>query len=289
MKRLIPFIVLLLSFNLQAEQDRGLIWRIQSATATVTLLGSIHYADASFYPLRKEIEQAFNQADKLVVEVNMDAAAIDQARQIIQEKGSYQGSDTLRNHLSTDTYKNLLKLLAQLEIPYSLVEQQKPGVVMMTLASVQLMTLGLSPELGIDAYFLHRAKTQNKTILELETVAQQLDMLINISDGDLLLQETLTSFEQMGDTMDLLAVSWKQGDESRLNTLIFEDMLEQHPAYLGIYEELFFKRNIAMAKKIDEYLKTDGNYFVVVGAGHLTGNKSVVAILKKMAHKVVRF
>ena len=36
-----------------------------------------------------------------------------------------------------------------------------------------------------------------------------------------------------------------------------------------------------MAEKIEGYLKEKGSYFVVVGAGHLIGEKSIIDILRK--------
>ena len=36
-----------------------------------------------------------------------------------------------------------------------------------------------------------------------------------------------------------------------------------------------------MAEKIEEYLKTESTYFVVVGAAHLTGEKGIVALLRE--------
>ena len=289
MKYLALIIIVLLSFNVQAAQDRGLFWRVQSKTATVYLLGSIHFADASFYPMRKNIQQAFDHSDNLVVEVKMDTAGIAQARKMIQKEGVYHGNDTIRDHLKADTYASLRKQLQQLEIPYSMVEHQKPGMLIMTLTAAQMMQLGFKADDGIDIHFIHRAEAQKKPVLELETIQQQLNLLLKIADGDLLIQETLSDFDQTDDTMRSLVQSWKQGDEKRLNTILFDDVLARHPSYLSLYKQLFFRRNIAMAKKIEGYLKTDKRYFVVVGAGHLIGDKSVVALLNRNGYKAVRF
>lgn len=289
MIRLALLMIVLLSLNVQAAQDRGLLWRMQSKTATVYLLGSIHYANDSFYPLRKTIVQAFDQSDNLVLEVKMDAAGIARARELIQEEGVYHGADTIRDHLQDGTYTTLRKQLQQLKIPYSMVEQQKPGIAIMTLTSAQMVRMGFRADEGIDAYFLRRAETQKKSVLELETISQQLNVLLGMSDGNLLMQEALTDFEQTDATMRSLIQGWKQGDEKQLKAILFDDVLAQHPSYLAIYNELFYKRNIAMAKKIEGYLKTGQSYFVIVGAGHLIGDKSVVALLTQKGYKLVRF
>ncbi len=289
MKQLLQLIALLISCNVLAVEDRGLFWRVQSPTATVYLLGSIHFADKSFYPLREAIEQAFLQADNLVLEVNMNADGIEQTRHLIQVDGNYHGEEMIRDHISADTYTKLNAVLQKLGIAYSLVERQKPGLLMMTLTSVQMMKMGFAPEQGIDAYFLRRAQTLGKPVLELESIEQQMHLMLNMSDGDLLLRESLTSLEQVEASMRSLVDSWKLGDAASMDKLIFEDTLQQYPDYQSIYEILFFKRNIAMAKKIQQYLTTNNSYFVVVGAGHLIGAKGIVTLLNNNGHKVSRF
>jgi hypothetical protein len=41
-----------------------------------------------------------------------------------------------------------------------------------------------------------------------------------------------------------------------------------------------------MASKIEDFLKTKETYFVIVGAGHLVGEKGMVEILKKKGYQV---
>jgi hypothetical protein len=41
-----------------------------------------------------------------------------------------------------------------------------------------------------------------------------------------------------------------------------------------------------MVSKIEEYLKEKGTYFVVVGAGHLVGEKGIIETLRKKGYQV---
>jgi uncharacterized protein YbaP (TraB family) len=289
MRRVLHLLLLLVAANVSAAEDRGLAWKLQSGNATVVLLGSIHYADDSFYPLRKDIEQAFEQADTLVVEVNMDEAAGYELRKLTHRDGLYRGRETIRDHISQDTYARLLAQLQKLDIPYTMIERQKPGILVLTLTSVQLMKQGFMPDHGIDAYFMRRARDQHKRVLELESLTQQFDLILNLEAGDLLLQETLTGFDEIDATMQSLVESWKQGDETKLSAVLFEDMLQQYPAYADVYEALFYTRNIGMAATIEHYLETGGHYFVVIGAGHLVGDKSIISLLESKGYKAGRF
>lgn len=274
--------------SVQAVNDRGLFWQVQSDSATVYLLGSIHYADESFYPLRAAIEQAFFDSDHLVVEINIDENKANRYRQLIREKGSYQGDATIRDEISEETYRQLEYRLNRLGLPVDMVTKQKPGVMVLTLTAVQVMKMGFMPDLGIDAYFIRGAARTNKNIIELETVDDQLSVFLNIADGDLLLREALFSMYEAETMMMDMIYCWKQGDEACLEGILFEDALTSYPSFVSIYDILFFRRNEDMSRAIASFLGGDGTYFVVIGAGHLVGDRGIPSLLKKAGYEVVR-
>ncbi|UKS27336.1 TraB/GumN family protein [Paenibacillus sp. HWE-109] len=53
----------------QLSESRGFLWKVENKGNTVYLLGSIHYVLEGMYPLRREIEKAFQAADYLGVEL----------------------------------------------------------------------------------------------------------------------------------------------------------------------------------------------------------------------------
>jgi uncharacterized protein YbaP (TraB family) len=54
----------------------------------------------------------------------------------------------------------------------------------------------------------------------------------------------------------------------------------------SIYEKLIYGRNKNMASKIEDFLKTKDAYFVIVGAGHLVGDRGIVEMLKKKGYSI---
>jgi uncharacterized protein YbaP (TraB family) len=280
--------VFLSATSAHAFNDRALFWQVQSDSATVYLLGSIHYADESFYPLRPEIERAFFNSDHLVVEINIDETKALRYRELIREKGSYQGDRTIRDEISDETYRQLEYRLNRLGLPVDMVHKQKPGVMVLTLTAVQVMKMGFMPDLGIDAYFIRGAANANKNIIELETVDEQLDVFLNITDGDLLLREALVSMHEAETMMMDMIFCWKRGDEACLESVLFDDALSSYPSFVSIYDILFFRRNEDMANDIKSFLGSDGTYFVVIGAGHLVGEKGIPSLLKKAGYQVRR-
>jgi uncharacterized protein YbaP (TraB family) len=271
-----------------ASNDRGLFWKVQAENATVYLLGSIHYADESFYPLRREIEEAFSRSDHLVVEINIDATKAKRYRELIREKGSYQGETTIRDEITRQTYRKLETVLRRLDVPMEMVHKQKPGILVLTLTSIQVMRMGFMPEMGIDAYLLRKAAGTGKDIIELETIDQQIEIFLNISDGDLLLREALFSLDDADMQMMDMIFCWKSGDEACIESILFEDALTNYPSFVSIYDILFFRRNEDMANDIKTFLDGNGTYFVVVGAGHLVGDRGIPDLLRNAGYQVRR-
>ena len=294
-ERLIFVLSFLISSNAYAANDKAFVWEVSSDTATVYLMGSIHFADKSFYPLRTEIEEAFDRSEYLVVELDISKTVSDEYNQLLAQNGIFRDGTTIKDAITDETWRQLQQRLKQLNISYDAIKNYKPGVIVLTLSAVQVMQMGFDPELGIDAHFLARAsqKERAKQIIELETLEQQVNLFINAPDGELLLQESLYSLDEDELLMADMVRFWKQGDVTQMNKLLFEDALNDNPAFSKIYDSLFYDRNDQMTLKIDAMLgqKTQQRnyFFVVVGSGHLIGDRGIVNALQKKGYQVRRF
>ena len=293
MKKLLLSILCFIIFTYaHAANDKAFFWQVSSETATVYLLGSIHFADKSFYPLREEIENAFSRSDNLLVELDINKVDADVYNSLLLQKGTYKDGKTIKDVISAETWLQLQKRLNSLNINYDVIKNYRPGVLVLTLSAVQVMQMGFDPQLGIDVHFLREAARQSKKIIELETLEQQINLFLNIPDGELLLKESLYSLDESELMMANMVSYWKQGDETRMNKLLFEDAVEDYPAFGEIYDSLFYARNEHMISKINTMLKQKSAekiyYFVVVGSGHLIGEKGIVNSLKEKGYDVKR-
>ncbi|SHE78138.1 hypothetical protein SAMN04487965_0641 [Microbulbifer donghaiensis] len=286
---LLAFFLLFAAVANAAENDRGIFWRADKAGQTIFLLGSVHLATADFYPLRSQIERAYAESDALVVEADIVAAESDMAlQQQIMLESLYQGDRSLRDDLSPAVYQQLRSWLQQRRLPEPVFVRQRPAIAMISISMVEMQALGLDPRLGIDRHFLKKAKRDGKPIVELEGVLQQLQLLNDLENPSLLLQQTLEQLEDMQTFVPRMTSAWKRGDGEALYQLIIADSLQEHPEYRPLYETLFFRRNRAMAEKIAGSSPTYKSLFVVVGAGHLLGDESVIALLRKQGYELQR-
>jgi len=251
------------------------------------LLGSVHLADESFYPLRKDIKAAYDRSDALVVEADILKAESDiTLQQQIMTESLYPPGDNLKNHISPDIYQQLQEWLSQRNIPEPMFNRQRPAIAMITLSMVEMQARGLNPQLGIDRHFLLQAHKSNKPVLELESVIEQLRMLNSLENPDLYLKQTLEQLAEMDSFVPRMKQAWKQGSTDELYQLVIAEGLEENPEFAPLYDALFFKRNRTMAKTIQQLSGDHQSLFVIVGAGHLVGDRSVTKLLQKQGFQI---
>ncbi|MEC0203932.1 TraB/GumN family protein [Paenibacillus lautus] len=281
--------VLLVSKETETVQagGRGFMWEVESNGNTVYLVGSMHIADDSFYPLRPEFEEAFAEADYLGVEIDISKAADEEQQKLIMDLGMYQDGTTLKDHVSSETYAKLGDILKQSGMQPNALDAFKPWVAETTISSLKSVKAGYDASAGIDLYFIQKAIERKVPILELETYESQLGMFDNFSKElqEKNLNTALDNFDVLDESVNQMAEMWKTGNDEQL--LEFTNSISGDEEY---NKAMLIDRNIGMADKIDGYLKNGKNeeYFIVVGSAHYLGEHGIVKLLKDKGYTVVR-
>jgi uncharacterized protein YbaP (TraB family) len=277
-------VFIVLSFSILAQESiaqgkKNFLWRVQSKTNTVYVLGSIHYLKKEMYPLDEKIENAFNQSDILVVEANLNDIKKDEIQKLL-ENALYPENDALEKHIPPEIYQLVKKEAEILGLPPDVFNKQKPWFLALTLASLEALKLGFDPNHGIDKYFLSKTMGKKKT-LGLESFDYQISLFSNLSEKDqeLFLLHMLKDIHVLKQELDQLVKAWNSGDEKSMESIVTRSVSEDK-RLLPIYERLVYERNRNMASKVEDYLRTKETYFVVVGAAHLVGKQGIIEILK---------
>lgn len=266
---------------------RGFLWEVENKGTTVYLVGSMHFADDSFYPLGDAFEEAFKEADYLGVEIDISKGADEAQQQLILSLGTYQDGSTLKDHIAAETYTKLGEVLKQNGLEPNVLDTYKPWVVDSTLGTLKTMASGYEASAGVDLYFIQKALERQLPIIELESYESQLNMFNNFSAElqEKNLNATLDNIDVVGDSVDAMAEMWKTGNDEQLLELTnsFSEDAEYNQAML-------IDRNVGMADKIDGYLKSGKNeeYLIVVGAAHYLGEHGIVKLLEDKGYTVVR-
>lgn len=260
------------------------------AAHTVFLLGSVHVGTPDFYPLPKEIEQAFDASKKLVVEVDTEKAGLLQMQGLLMEKGMYRDGDTLADHVAPATLRQFRAYCERTGLPAEALERFRPWASAMTVTMTEVQRQGFRADLGIDEHFTQAARRADKPVLELESAESQIEVLAGLGP-ELEEQFLLSTLSETGDggkrLMDESMRAWKAGDADRLKALMIDRPIRESPQMKKVTQKLLDDRNGPMAEKVEAYIKEgEGPYFVVVGAGHLVGEKGIVQVLAKKDYQV---
>jgi len=265
------------------------LWRVDSLTTHVYLFGTIHAGKASWYPMPKAVEDAYADSGSLVVEAD---ATNQKAMEEFAPAMAYAPPDNLRKHVPPADYDRLLRILPRYGMHEAQVAQMKPFIVASLLVFAEWTRLGYLPQLGVDTYFIDRAKTEKKPVVELEGVATQAKLMDSIPDAQAvtLLKGTLDAIEQglTGEQIEGVVHSWESGDTD-LMLRIARKYDEKVKGAADFEDRFIWSRHDAMMRKIAAWLD-QGNTtrFIAVGALHLVGPKGLVERLRARGYMVHR-
>jgi len=283
MKKLVLGTLLSLVIHASAFAETSL-WKVQSDDSVAYLGGTCHILRQSDYPLPKEFDRAYGDADIIVFETDLEKLNKPETQQIIVRKGMYTDGSTLDKILSPEAYDVLEKYCEKVGIPVSSLHPLKPSMVMLALLGLELRKLGVT-ETGVDLYFHQKATQDGKKTEALEMFEEHIDMVTSMGEGNEsnFVMHSIADLKRTEEIINDVIDAWEKGDKDTLSKLFLEQMRED---YSDLYETLFVERNQKWLSKIEGYLQTPEREFVLVGAGHLVGEDGIVEQLKNRGHKV---
>lgn len=277
------FLSLALAGQLSA-QEKSFLWKVDSDRNSLYILGSIHLLNKEAYPLKQSIENAFEQTNKLVLEIDLRSANPERIQQLMLQKSASTDGAFLQRNVSDETYESVARKANELGIDIRLLNSFKPWIVATTMAAVKLEKLGFDPKLGVDRYFAERAIQSNKPTLGLETAEFQLDLFDRFSpkDQELLLRQSMNEMDRLEQNVAQIVRAWKSGDVGSLEKHLLAGMRD----YPEIHRKVIDDRNRRWLPQIEGLLSRGENALIIVGAAHLVGNNGVIQLLKGRGYKV---
>lgn len=260
------------------------IWRVEGGPEPVWLFGTFHLLPPVTDWKRPRIVSAFESADVLVVEVHLDGAANAAAQKLIAEKAILKGDRKLRDYLGPKDRAALEKIGNRLGLFPAILDNYRPWYASILLAVAIYYEQGYRPDAGVDTVLQKRAEATGKTVEQLETVEEQLNFLADMPEKVqvAMLQATLREAEMIPKMMDEMLRAWETGDTRAMDKMLNAALREQKVAY----DTLLVQRNRNWVPRIEEMIRDDKSYFIAVGAAHLVGKDSVVAMLRAKGYRV---
>jgi uncharacterized protein YbaP (TraB family) len=265
------------------EAGKTSVWKIEGKSCTVYLAGSVHLLKPADYPLPEAFEKAYADSKAVYFEILLDEMSKPQTQERFLKLGTYPHGETIRQDLTPESYAKLQDFIAARPVlPMAVLQRMRPWMAAMTLSVAELRALGCEADKGMDSYFNAKARKEGKARRQLETPEFQMALFgqLNKEEQEAMLLETLECLQTLGQDFDGMIHSWREGDMKSLEELFLKSM-KGHPKLMEI---LLYARNRSWIPEIEKILAGNENTLVIVGAGHLAGEGSVLDLLQKAGY-----
>lgn len=260
------------------------LWRANGVSNSVYLLGSIHLLRAEDHPLPSVIDTAYDDAEVLIMELDMDDLDAAAAQQMFNQGGVLRDGTTLRDLMGEELYLKAETAARAIDIPIDLLSQSEPWLAAITVEMMTLFRIGFNPALGIEMHMTSRAIDDGKPIEGLESIDEQMAFLdgLSLQAQREMLMQTLEDSANMATSIDEMIRAWRYGDTGFLESGLLDSLAENEE----LNDVLITSRNRRWVSKIDDLLDDREDYLIIVGALHLVGDEGVPSLLAEKGVKI---
>lgn len=262
---------------------KTLLWEISGngMAKPSYLFGTMHILCEADATLSENLKKIIQSSDFICFELDMDNL---EELMGFMKYARMNDNQKLQDFLSEAEFARIEKYFSEnkMMLPFSMLTTLKPYFVS-GLISERIMDC--PKKKSMEEMIMTEGKKHNKEIKGIETVAYQAGLFDSIpyqkQAKDLL--SYIDSIETYRKTTLKLAEVYKKQDLSQMDSLI----VKSDPGMEQFMDILLYNRNINWSHDIFN-ISQDGRQTVLfaVGAGHLAGNKGVLALLRKKGYKL---
>jgi len=264
----------------EADRQRGLLWEIsQPGQPASHLFGTIHSEAPAALALPLPVQQAFDAADRVVLEVLLDQDAMRYSSQML-----LLGEGRLLSEITGKAlFAQASRAIRARGIPEIVLDRMKPWAAAVTLSMP-------TPETGevLDMQLYQRALQAGKPVFGLESIREQLAVFDDMSEREqlVLLRDAVEYFPEIDAMHRELLEAWIQRDLGKLMAINAAAMQAGDRKLAAEFQDrLLTGRNRLMAERLQPYLQ-EGKAFVAVGALHLPGETGLLNLLEQRGYLI---
>lgn len=242
--------------------------------AAAFVYGTLHMDDERLYRLPARAEAAFAQAHTVVLEAELDAAALTAAARRMY----FGDTGTLREAAGAELHARTRAVARRHGLPAAQLERMKPWAV-----ATALSTPLPSDRPVLDLALSQRARAQGKRVVGLETADEQLAIFDSMSAPVQLqmLEETVRRYDELAILRTRLLDAYLARDLATVARLAEQSLSSGAPELRQVFRhQLIDARNARMAQRAVPILK-QGDVFLAVGALHLPGPDGLLERLRR--------
>jgi uncharacterized protein YbaP (TraB family) len=121
------------------------LWMAEGTSNHVYLLGSVHLLREQDHPLPRVIDEAYNEAETLYMELDMDDLDPLLMQATINRLGMLEEGTSLRDVMGEELYEEAMAVAVELEIPLEMLERTEPWFAAITVEQLALARIGFNP------------------------------------------------------------------------------------------------------------------------------------------------
>ncbi len=250
------------------------LWRIEKGPMQGYLYGTIHLPDARALNLPGTVEEAFKASGSFFAEIETTP----KAEQEVQRAALLPAASRLDQLVGAETWARIEARLAGAGLPpvYSAgMARMRPWALGATLPMLKYLPEMSAGKPPLDKMLFQRAAKSGKATGGLETPAEQIAAFEVFTQAEhiRILKDSLDEldrYEAAGrDLMEETISAWLSGDELRLLALMDAGFGSDPELRERAAAALLWRRNLRMARRIEDRMKADRETFFAVGALHM--------------------
>jgi len=262
--------------------ENSLLWRVTGPGLSKPsyLFGTIHAICEADYFWTPVMKRSFDSSATLCLEMDLDDPTM-----IMQVGMGMLNTDgkSLEDYFTPAEYQRLEAYVQDsLGMPMMMLKMMKPAVLMMLFSSKG--GLPCDNPVAYETKLMEAAKANDKEVDGLEPVKEQIAALESLP-SDSIAREVMKVVDGEKTDSELftrLVTAYKAQDLAALEKL----MSTGEGLSGGERGALLDDRNVRWIPRMEERMKRESVFFAV-GAGHLPGQKGVIALLRKAGYQVV--
>lgn len=262
------------------------LWRVSDPDTNIYLFGTFHLLPQDYQWQTPAIQKAVAQSGELYVETLIDPKHPEGLAAEIVKVGFAPNLPPLAERVKPELRPQLAQAMAQSGVPAAYFDKMKTWTAAFTLVSLQFKALGLTGEAGVEPHLRAAFEGAGKPVGQLETNSEQLGFFNTLSEPAqrAFLEGAITDPGKMREEFAAMLKSWTVGDVGGIAKSFNADLSDSPE----LRANLLTRRNKNWSNWIERRLAQPGTTMVAVGAGHLAGDDSVIAMLQRDGYKVKR-
>ena len=269
-----------------APSARPALWEVSDQDTTIYLFGTIHLLPPDYSWESPAIHKAVDTSNMLYVETIVDQKNPATLVAALARLGYSNGLPPLADRVDPAKRPLLEAAIAKSGVQRAWFDRMETWAAAFVLLGVQYGDLGLEGKSGVEQTLRDSFSAEGKPVGELETNAEQLGFFDQLPETAqrALLEGAISDEKEAKDDFSEMLNGWARGDVDAIARTFNRDLADS-PALRDV---LLKRRNANWSRWIEGRMQQPGTIMIAVGAGHLAGKDSVLALLKHDGYRVKR-